>query len=132
MTFLATGSAGVAVTTSDDFDYTVSRDGGSENTMREGIVSGAGAYAGPNTNYTRPLSEPYAQQQTAFPIYGVAPDPLPQQPNAYTDTGNAQINIMDSSSTTAPINDCGCSGSGVPWFVLVLLVAGVLYLTSRS
>jgi len=113
-------------------EYGTSREGGTEETLTEGVDSGAGPYAGPSMEHTRPLTDYYTPQALIGPEYTQALPAIPQGPNPYANT----LGVIPSATPTAmPTNtsDCGCKdangcGEKLPWYVLVGLVVAVVLL----
>jgi len=113
-------------------EYGTSQEGGSEYTVAEGVESGAGAYAGPSMEHTRPLTDYYTPQALLGPEYTEALPAIPQGPNPYANT----LGVVPSTTLPAmPTNtsDCGCKdgngcGDKLPWYVLVGLVVAVVLL----
>ena len=113
-------------------EYGTSREGGTEETLQEGVESGAGPYAGPNMDHTRPLTDYWTPLATIAPEYTEALPAIPQGPNPYANT----LGVAPSVSSPAPMattttGDCGCKdgcGEKLPWYVLVGLVVAVVLL----
>jgi hypothetical protein len=132
--FLASGTAGAgvsgAIAPTGVPIYDTSRDGGTEQTLYEGVESGAGPYAGPNMEHTRPLTDYYVPQPLISPIDTVAVPAVPQGPNPYADTLGASATLSPTPMATTQKTDCGCGGdcAKLPWYVLVGLVVAVVLL----
>lgn len=114
-------------------EYGTSREGGTEETMAEGVESGASPYAGPATNYTRPLTDYYVPQALIGPEYTEALPAIPQGPNPYANTLGVTSVTPLAMPTTTSASDCGCKdgngcGDKLPWYVLVGLVVAVVLL----
>ena len=113
-------------------EYGTSQEGGTEYTVAEGVESGAGAYAGPSMEHTRPLTDYYTPQALIGPEHTEALPAIRQQPNPYANTlgvmGIAPVTSPAMPDTTKP--DCGCGGdcNKLPWYVLVGLVVAVVLL----
>jgi len=125
--FLSTGVSGAIGPTGGVYEYETSQDGGTENTVAEGVDSGAGAYAGPNMALTRPLTDYYTPQSIIAPINTTASVAVPQGQNPYTNNGPIPSPTGPMATTTG---DCGCGGEcgKLPWWVLVGVVIGVAFL----
>jgi hypothetical protein len=113
-------------------EYGTSQEGGTEYTIEEGVESGAGPYAGPSMEHTRPLTDYYTPQALIGPEYTEALPAIPQGPNPYGNTLGVVPSIIP---TAMPTNtdDCGCKngngcGDKLPWYVLVGLVVAVVLL----
>lgn len=125
--FLATGTSGAIGATGGVPEYQTSQEGGTTETVHESVQSGAGPYAGPSMNYTRPLSDYYVPQAMIAPIHTVPPPAVVQAPNTYTNTGPT----LSVTATAPKSTDCGCgdgSCNKIPWYVLVGLVLSVVLL----
>ena len=132
--FLTSGVSGAIGPTGGVPEYDNSREGGTEYTIQEGVESGAGAYAGPSLEHTRPLTDYYVPQALIGPENTEALPAIPQGPNPYANT----LGVLPSApiampTTTANTGDCGCKdgngcGEKLPWYVLVGLVVAVVLL----
>ena len=111
-------------------EYGTSREGGTEETIAEGVDSGAGAYAGPSMEHTRPLTDYWTPQALIGPEFTQALPAVPQGPNPYANTlgvVSPALSPATMPTTNASGSDCGC-GEKLPWYVIVGLVVAVALL----
>ncbi len=115
-------------------EYGTSQEGGTEETLQEGVDSGAGPYAGPSMEHTRPLTDYWTPLATLAPEYTEALPAIPQGPNPYANTLGVAPSLTPTAmpTNTSATSDCGCKdGNGcekLPWYVLVGLVVAVVLL----
>lgn len=128
--FLTTGVSGSLAPTGGVPEYGTSQEGGTEYTVQEGVDSGAGAYAGPSLEHTRPLTDYYTPQALIGPENTTALPPMTQGPNPYANT--LGVTSPETATPMATITDkdgCGCDDcTKLPWYVLVGLVVAVVLL----